>query len=134
MTQEAILGAGWFDEDTATFGDRLAGARDAAGLSQAELARRLGTKTKTIKGWENDQNEPRANKLQMVAGLLNVSIMWLLTGQGEGLDGPEMVESLPTGLEDMLTEMRKLRAEQAQIAEKMGRLEKRLRGALAETS
>ncbi|QBY00040.1 helix-turn-helix domain-containing protein [Rhodophyticola sp. CCM32] len=133
MTQEPIFGAGWFDDDTATFGDRLAGAREAAGLSQNELARRLGIKPKTVKGWENDQNEPRANKLQMVAGLLNVSIMWLLTGQGEGLDGPEPVVPMPGGVEEILGELRRLKAEQGQMAEKLGRLEKQLRGALSGT-
>ncbi|MBO6602834.1 MULTISPECIES: helix-turn-helix domain-containing protein [Paracoccaceae] len=132
MTQEAILGSSWFDEDTATFGDRLAGAREAAGLGQEELARRLGIKPKTVKAWENDQSEPRANRLQMVAGLLNVSIMWLLTGQGEGLDGPDREEVLPTGVEEMLSEMRTLRSQQSQVAEKLGRLEKRLRLALSE--
>ncbi|MEZ5913851.1 MAG: helix-turn-helix transcriptional regulator, partial [Paracoccaceae bacterium] len=32
----------WYSEEAATFGDRLAAAREAAGLSQAELAQRLG--------------------------------------------------------------------------------------------
>ena len=38
----------WYAEDAATFGDRLAAARETAGLSQAELAERLGVKTNTI--------------------------------------------------------------------------------------
>ena len=32
----------WFGPDAATFGDRVAGAREAAGMTQAQLARRLG--------------------------------------------------------------------------------------------
>ena len=78
----------WYGPDAATFGDRIAGAREAAGMSQAEVARRLGIKKSTLAGWEQDLSEPRANKLQMISGLLNVSIPWLLTGQGEGARTP----------------------------------------------
>jgi len=72
----------WYGAETATFGDRLAGAREAAGLSQEELATRLGVRLETLIGWEEDAADPRANRLQMLAGMLNVSLMWLLTGEG----------------------------------------------------
>ena len=78
-------GGGWYSEEAATFGDRVTGAREALGLSEDALARKLGVKLKTVRAWEGDLAEPRANKLQMLAGILNVSIMWLLTGQGDGL-------------------------------------------------
>ena len=80
---------GWFSEDAATFGDRLAGARDAAGLDQKGLAEKLGVKLVTIAGWENDLKEPRANRLQMLSGILGVSLSWLLTGEGDGPEAPE---------------------------------------------
>ena len=79
---------GWFDPDATTFGDRVAGARERAGMTQAEMAKRLGVKLKTLKGWEDDLSEPRANKLSMMAGLLNVSLLWLLSGEGEAPMGP----------------------------------------------
>ena len=63
----------WFNPDATTFGDRVAGAREKAGMSQSQLAKRLGIKLKTLKAWEDDQSEPRANKASMMAGLLNVS-------------------------------------------------------------
>ena len=78
----------WYGPETATFGDRVAGAREAAGMTQSQLARLLGVKKSTLIGWEDDISEPRANKLQMMAGLLNVSIMWLLTGEGDGTANP----------------------------------------------
>ena len=59
----------WFGPETATFGDRLAGARDAAGMTQAQLARRIGVKKATLVGWEEDLSEPRANRLSMLAGV-----------------------------------------------------------------
>lgn len=132
MTQDVTLGPGWYDADTATLGDRITGAREAAGLSQTELARRLGVKLTTIRAWEDDQAEPRANKLQMLAGLLGVSIMWLLTGRGDGLDSPEPHQALPDDLLALLAELRQVRLEQARMADRMGRLEKRLRLALSQ--
>lgn len=124
--------SGWFSEESATFGDRLAGAREAAGLSQTELARRLGVRAKTLADWENDFADPRANRLQMLAGMLNVSIMWLLTGRGDGLDAPSETAPANTEARELLDELRGLRAEATDLAHRMGRLEKRLRGVLAE--
>ncbi|MEL6747000.1 MAG: helix-turn-helix domain-containing protein [Pseudomonadota bacterium] len=69
--------------DGDTMGGRICMARDALGLSTAQLARRLGIKSTTLAGWEMDRAEPRSNKLVMLAGVLNVSPSWLLTGQGE---------------------------------------------------
>ena len=117
----------WYSEEAATFGDRLAAARDDAGLSQAALADRLGVKETTIAAWENDLKEPRANRLQMLSGMLNVSITWLLTGKGEG---PSETETLPTEIGEILTEMRELRVKMLKSSEKLAQLEKSLRKAL----
>jgi transcriptional regulator with XRE-family HTH domain len=117
----------WFSDEKATFGDRLAGAREAAGLSQEALARRLGVKEKTIRAWEEDLSEPRANRLQMLAGLLNVSLMWLLTGKGEGVAAPEDAAPVPEDLDALLTDLRLMRAETGRMAERMGLMEKRLK-------
>ena len=38
-------------------------------MSQSELAKRLGIKITTLKSWEDDLSEPRANKLSMMAGV-----------------------------------------------------------------
>lgn len=123
---------GWFSEASATFGDRMAGAREAAGMTQAELARRLGVKHKTVVGWEQDMSEPRANKLQMLAGLLNVSITWLLTGEGDGVEAPSEETALAHDANAVMTEMRQLRSEIGRMSDRLGRLEKRMRGILRE--
>ncbi len=125
---------GWFSAETATFGDRLAGAREAAGLDQKALAEKLGVKTAVIAGWENDLKEPRANRLQMVSGIVGVSMSWLLTGEGDGLDAPDDASVMSEDLLDLLAEMRSLRSQIAQSGEKLGRLEKRLRTALKDTA
>ncbi len=121
----------WFSDERATFGDRLAGARDAAGLSQADLARKIGVKEKTIHAWEDDVSEPRANRLQMLAGLLNVSLMWLLTGEGEGVADPESdIEPVPEDVETVLTDLRLMRAEMGRMADRIALMEKRLRSVI----
>ncbi len=117
----------WYGPEAATFGDRVAGAREAAGMTQAQLARRLGVKKTTVRGWEEDLSEPRANKLSMMAGLLNVSIMWLLTGEGDGMDGPARETTEAQDLAGILGELRAIRADMRITAERAARLEKRLR-------
>ncbi|KUJ85590.1 XRE family transcriptional regulator [Ruegeria marisrubri] len=117
----------WFGPDAATFGDRVAGAREAAGMTQSQLARRLGVKKATIVSWEDDLSEPRANKLSMMAGMLNVSIKWLLTGEGEGTDAPLDVGEEAADLKAIMAELRSLRGEMRASAERAARLEKRIR-------
>lgn len=120
----------WYSDDRATFGDRVTGAREAMGWSQKELAKRLGVKLKTVMGWEDDLSEPRANKLQMLAGILNISLVWLLTGDGEGVDEPQDSAELPGDVKGMLAEMRQLRGRMKENIDQMGRLEKRLRNTI----
>jgi transcriptional regulator with XRE-family HTH domain len=84
--------------------------------------------------WENDLNEPRANRLQMMSGILGVSMSWLLTGQGAGPEAPDDETALSDDVLDLLAEMRALRSQIAQSGEKLGRLEKRLRTALKDTA
>jgi len=122
----------WYGPETATFGDRLAAARETADMTQAELARRLGVRVATLRSWEDDLSEPRANRLSMMAGLLNVSMMWLINGQGEGLDAPLEEAALPSSASEVLNELRELRTDMLARVEQMGRLEKKLRTALKE--
>ncbi|SHI77065.1 Transcriptional regulator, contains XRE-family HTH domain [Shimia gijangensis] len=125
----------WYGDDVATFGDRLAAAREYAGLSQEEFSRRLGVKISTARGWEDDLNEPRANKLQMMAGLLNVSVVWLLMGEGEGVvSAPAEDEGVTApNLSGLLVEIRDIRAQMKNNLDHLARLEKKLRLAVKET-
>ena len=117
----------WGDE-ASTFGDRLARAREHTGMDQSQLARRLGVKQATIRNWEADRSEPRANRLSMLSGLLGVSIIWLMTGEGEGTPEPSSgAEEQAADLQAVITELRELRVAQSKLAERAGRIEKRLR-------
>ena len=117
----------WFGPESSTFGDRLAAARHKAGLSQKEMAKRLGVKVSTLRSSEDDWSEPRANKLQMVSGLLNVSLPWLLTGEGEGISNPEDTIEMPTDIANIMTEIRDVRSQMVRLTDRLSVLEKRLR-------
>ena len=123
----------WYGPEAATFGDRLAAAREAAAMSQEDLARRLGVKLDTLRRWEEDLAEPRANRLNMVSGLLNVSMIWLITGEGEGVASPDE-DPLPSDIDRALVELRSMQTQMKRQAEKMGKLEKHLRALLKEHS
>ena len=122
----------WYGPETATFGDRLAAARDKAGMSQKELAKRLGIKLSTLKGWEEDLAEPRANKLQMLSGLLGISLTWLLNGEGAGLGSPDEEIELPSDVNEIWLQIRDVRTKMSGLADKLSVLEKRLRLKLLE--
>ena len=123
----------WYGPEAATFGDRVAAAREQTGMPQAMLAKRLGVRLATLRGWEEDLSEPRANRLSMLAGLLNVSMMWLINGEGEGVDAPEAGETARrVDLEEVLADMRALRTDLLKKAETVGKLEKRIRRLMTE--
>lgn len=123
-------GASDYSDETSTFGDRLTFAREAIGLEAQELAHRIGVKVDTLQNWEQDRSEPRANKLQMLAGMLNVSIVWLMSGQGQFPVVEDVSDDVAA--EECLAELRRLRGEQMKIVERMARLEKRVRAAIVD--
>jgi transcriptional regulator with XRE-family HTH domain len=115
---------GDFTDDSATFGDRVTAAREALGLSVADLARQIGVKPEVVQNWEADRSEPRANKLQMLAGVLNVPLLWIMSGQGKGVVlKPRRARGVP---EEVLHELRAIRAEQLRLSERIARLTARL--------
>lgn len=112
----------WFDPDATTFGDRLTGAREGAGLSVEDLARRLGVKPKTVRAWEEDRSEPRANRISMLAGITNVSLVWLMSGSGRG---PSLSGEGPDP--DLLRDVERLRRDAVLIVDRLRALEEKLR-------
>ena len=69
--------------DLGTIGGRIQRARQALDLTSAQLARRVGITTATATSWETNRSQPRANRLTMLAGVLNVSPTWLIFGLGD---------------------------------------------------
>jgi transcriptional regulator with XRE-family HTH domain len=75
---------------TYTVGSRIKDARKQLGLTLPQLAHRAGVKRKTLENWEKDRTDPRADKLMRLAGVLQVSMIWLLTG-----DQPDTPHPVP---------------------------------------
>ena len=59
-------------------GDRIKKARIEAGMSQPELAERLGKCTRTVVRYETGITEPSVSMLEKIAALLDVSLGYLL--------------------------------------------------------
>ena len=124
---ESLSENNYYANDNATFGDRIYAARVAVGLSQSALAIRLGVQLKTVKKWEEDITEPRANKLQMISGLLNISITWLLIGEGIGPQDPESTMPISADLNEILVELRHTKSELLSLTKNLDVIDKKLR-------
>ena len=116
----------WYSESTATFGDRLEAARESCAMSQTELAQRLGVRDTTINSWEADEWEPRGNRLQMLAGMLNVSLMWLLSGRGEGVAGPDAPNPIAVPARSVLADIAGLRRQMQALGVELMQAEQKL--------
>ena len=60
------------------FKERLRTAREKSGLSQAELAKKIGYAPTTYRNYENTTREPNFDTLKKIASILNVSTDYLL--------------------------------------------------------
>ena len=62
-------------------GSRIKFTRCQLGLSLQQLADRVGVTRTSLEDWENDRSEPRGVKVTKLAGVLQVPMVWLLTGE-----------------------------------------------------
>lgn len=69
------------DSDVSPLAERLTELREAAGLTQVQLASRLGTTQSTVGGWETGRH-PQPMSLVALADLYGVDMRWLVTGEG----------------------------------------------------
>lgn len=79
-------------EDELTFGSRLCQLRKKNGITQRDLAQKLGVHITTIKNWEGGNCYPDAKNICALADLLHVSADSLL-GREEG-DTVSLAEAL----------------------------------------
>lgn len=63
-------------------GERIVIARASQGLTQADLAERLGKSYQQVSQWERDEGVPRAKNLGALAEALGIEMEWLRTGAG----------------------------------------------------
>ena len=57
---------------------RIREAREAAGISQAQLAERLGINATTLSGYETGRHDPKSDTLILIAEICHTSIDFLL--------------------------------------------------------
>jgi transcriptional regulator with XRE-family HTH domain len=57
-------------------GGRIAEARAAAGLTQTELAARIGHAARTVQAWESNDRHPRMDALRQLALALGQDVAW----------------------------------------------------------
>lgn len=61
-----------------TFGQKLKEARKAKNLTQKQLADKIGAKHNSISNWENNQNKPDPDTIELICGVLDVTPNYLL--------------------------------------------------------
>lgn len=62
-----------------TFGERLREARKAKDLTQRQLADLIGAKHNSVSNWENNQNKPDPDTIEIICGVLNIEPNYLLS-------------------------------------------------------
>lgn len=70
------------------FSARVRALRESAGLTQAQLADKVGLTNRAVGAWETGRSKPRLDKLSQLAEILGTTPYYLMNG-----DGPERVES-----------------------------------------
>lgn len=69
--------------ETQTVGKRILFSLARQGKSMRALSRDLQVAQPTVYKWCHDKTEPPISKLVQISGLLNVSLMWLISGESE---------------------------------------------------
>lgn len=81
--------------DTQLFSRRLIGVRNGHGLTQTELAKKVGVSLRSVQHWESGKWVPRGKALRNLAASIDVSVAYLLgeeSQQSEPLQGQALVE------------------------------------------
>ena len=97
--------------EQALLGERIAMARSARGMSYKQLATQMGVKKSTLEHWEKGKTAPRANRLNQLAGVLNVPLLWLIGGSDRTPSGFGPDSNETTGLEGRLQRAERLVSE-----------------------
>ena len=111
--------------DYDTLGGRMLRAREALGLDENEAAQRVAVTLETYQNWEMDRDEPRANKLSMLAMCLSVSPTWLLYGRGKSPISESVSEEV-TNIREQLARVSELQEQTTQAIEMLNQSVARL--------
>ena len=84
LRRSADAQAAMMAEDRGRLVRELAGQRQAAGLSQTEIAARMGTSQSAVARLESGTADVRASTLERYAAAVGSQITWKLNRPGEG--------------------------------------------------
>ena len=91
------------DDERREIGARIAAARRAAGLTQHELAQRLGVTPRSIQNYESGAIVPYKH-LRRIEALAHRRVGWILSGDGdEGISAT--IRELETSIEGHYTQL-----------------------------
>lgn len=65
------------------FGEKIKDARKSKGLTQKQLAEKIGAKHNSVSDWENDKNKPDPDTIELLCGVLGISPNYLLNSNSE---------------------------------------------------
>src|SRR5213082_2917224 len=103
-------------------GRRIARARKERGLTQEELAARIGVSPRSIQGYEAGSVVPY-RRLSQLAAVTNRELGWLLEGEAEA--DHELVERLVTVVEELAAEAKRIGAVAERLEHLLGAPERR---------
>ena len=92
-----------------TLREKLIVSRNKAGLSQMELADRLGVSRQAVSRWESGDTTPTMDKLKSLAKLYGVSLDWLCSDAADRDPPPKQQNQKQTGPRTMPLRERKVR-------------------------
>lgn len=69
----------------ASFGDRMRGVRHALGLTQEQLAAKLGVSRAALGQWEIDKTIPSNVKIEEISNIVGITPEWLAFARSQGM-------------------------------------------------
>jgi len=101
-------------------GDRIKESRVALGLSQADAAKKLNISTPAFCKIETGQTDLNISRLLQISKTFEVSVVQLLTGEGESSTSSEVLDALKEQLLEKDEEINKLRKKVIDLYDKLG--------------
>lgn len=72
-----------------TFGQKIKEARKIKGLTQKQLATKIGAKHNSVSDWENNKNKPDPDTIEFLCGVLEITPNYLLTAESDDFSSTE---------------------------------------------